>query len=539
MAAVADAQGAQQKTAPRLTVIDGEQGCAGGELAESEEPLAGLLEQWTPLLEPGCDPLSAELTGAEFLAMMREAVPVENELSDLVAALIEQAERHGTPEALAMLRVLAVVGPPEVQSAAAGAADRLVQAGLTDPLWVTGLGRPRVGQCFGYADARGAQEVIVIIFAYGSKQHALAVLIDHDLGGGIKDCFPTEHTRRIRADYQKAATGHGLDFHDYEPAQARAILDRALAKQPCPVEPDQIEDVGDYLNLLRARVLLLPEGDTVSPTKTDRARKRLTRAGGGPTVHKVKITLRGSTPPIWRRLEVPSSTTLQHLHRTIQEAFGWESYHLWVFQTPTDEYGVADRELGHRSAASTKLHDIAPRAGDRIRYTYDFGDDWEHDLLVEDVFPAEPGVTYPQCLTGRRACPPEDCGGIWGYQELLEILTDPATPSTATDSNGWGSPQPTSSTRPPSISPKSTRTSRSWPQSWPRNNLPHRGNDDLGIDRTHPADLNAHAGSTWHCTSNAGGLQPPLFVPNIAHHSRPDVSTTHRGHPRRIEPRTR
>jgi hypothetical protein len=275
---------------------------------------------------------------------------------------------------------------------------------------------------------RGAQEVIGITFVYGSKQHALSVLIDHDLGGGIKDCFPTVHTSRMRADYQKAAKGHGLVFHDYDPAQARAILDRALDKQPCPVEPDQIEDVGDYLDLLRARVLLLPEGDAVCPTKTDRPGKRLTRVASGPTVHKVKITLRGSRPPIWRRLEMCSSTTLEHLHRIIQEAFGWEGYHLWVFQTPTGEYGVADRELGHRSAASAKLQAVAPRAGDRIRYTYDFGDDWEHDLFVEEVLPAEPGVAYPRCLTGRRACPPEDCGGIWGYQELLEILTDPGHP---------------------------------------------------------------------------------------------------------------
>ena len=149
MAAMADTRGAQHKTGPRLTVIDGGQRCAGGELAESEESLAGLLDQWTPLLEPGCDPLSAELTGAEFLAMMREAVPVDNELFELVAALIGQAEGHGTPEALAMLRVLAVVGPAEVHAAAAGAADRLVLAGLTDPPWVTRLGRPRVGACSG------------------------------------------------------------------------------------------------------------------------------------------------------------------------------------------------------------------------------------------------------------------------------------------------------------------------------------------------------------------------------------------------------
>jgi Plasmid pRiA4b ORF-3-like protein len=72
-----------------------------------------------------------------------------------------------------------------------------------------------------------------------------------------------------------------------------------------------------------------------------------------------------------------------------------------------------------------KLRQTAPRAGDRLRYTYDFGDDWEHDILVEAVTAAEPGAAYPRCITGRRACPPEDCGGIWGYEELLEILGDP------------------------------------------------------------------------------------------------------------------
>jgi len=149
-------------------------------------------------------------------------------------------------------------------------------------------------------------------------------------------------------------------------------------------------------------------------------------------VHKVKITLRGSAPPIWRRLEVPSSTTLEHLHRTIQEAFGWEGYHLWVFHTPTGQYGVADRELGHRNAASTKLHDVALRAGNRIRYTYDFGDDWEHDLLVEDVLPAEPGVTYPR---GEPALQ-RTVAGSGGIRNCWTSSPTPVTPSMATDSNG-------------------------------------------------------------------------------------------------------
>lgn len=145
----------------------------------------------------------------------------------------------------------------------------------------------------------------------------------------------------------------------------------------------------------------------------------------GKTVHKIKITLRDSRPPIWRRLEVPSGITLRELHDVIQTAFGWEDYHMWAFETGRDRYGVADRDLGIRSAASQQLGQVAPHTGDRLRYTYDFGDDWEHDLLIEDVTAPEAGTAYPRCLTGRRACPPEDCGGIWGYDYLIEILADP------------------------------------------------------------------------------------------------------------------
>ncbi|MFE3772127.1 plasmid pRiA4b ORF-3 family protein [Streptomyces sp. NPDC059122] len=143
------------------------------------------------------------------------------------------------------------------------------------------------------------------------------------------------------------------------------------------------------------------------------------------TVHKIKVTLRDSRPPVWRRLEVPSGTTLRALHGIIQTAFGWEDYHMWAFEIGHDRYGVSDPGLGIRSAASKRLDQVAPRTGDRLRYTYDFGDDWEHDILVEDVTEPEPGAAYPRCLTGRRACPPEDSGGIWGYEYLIEILADP------------------------------------------------------------------------------------------------------------------
>ncbi|MGY5129088.1 plasmid pRiA4b ORF-3 family protein [Streptomyces nigrescens] len=156
-----------------------------------------------------------------------------------------------------------------------------------------------------------------------------------------------------------------------------------------------------------------------------RSAKPNSRTAPSETVHKIKITLRDSRPPIWRRLEVPSGITLRELHDVIQAAFGWEDYHMWAFETGRDRYGVADRDLGIRSAISKRLSQVAPRASDRLRYTYDFGDHWEHDILIEDVTTPEAGTAYPRCLTGRRACPPEDCGGVWGYDYLIEILADP------------------------------------------------------------------------------------------------------------------
>lgn len=424
-----------------LQVLDGASDMAeameclteAGLLPAPEESVAGLLEGWRPLLEPGCDALNAELCGTEFLGMIRGAAPADVGLPDLLTEMIDQVREYGGPEALAMLRVLAAVGPAEVRPAAARAAGALVATGLTDRPWAKDLGAPRVGRCFGYADAFGAQESIAVTFTYGRKSHAVVVLIDHDLGGGVKDCFLSDRPDRIRVKYQQAARGFGLEFCDYQPAEAGEILTAALSVQPCPVEPDQIEDVRDHLDLLRSRVeLLVADGAAISvrgsrPAARGGAGQRpaRARAGGVPAVHRVKITLRGAKPPIWRRLEVPSGITLLRLHHAVQAAFGWSDDHLWVFETPFGDYGNAGRELGYRSAGSAKLADVAALTGDRIRYIYDFGDDWAHAILVEDLLPAEPGVAYPRCTAGRRACPPEDCGGIWGYQDLLETLADP------------------------------------------------------------------------------------------------------------------
>jgi hypothetical protein len=166
------------------------------------------------------------------------------------------------------------------------------------------------------------------------------------------------------------------------------------------------------------------DDDVTSRTRPTRAGKKAvaaaTRTPGGTKVLVLKVTLRGSKPPIWRRLEVPSSITLDELHAVIQAAFGWENYHMHVFVTADGrQYGDPDPELDFRSEYGLRLTRVAP-VGHKLWYTYDFGDDWEHIVEVEKSLPAEPTATYPRCVGGRRAAPPEDCGGIWAFQQLLE-----------------------------------------------------------------------------------------------------------------------
>jgi hypothetical protein len=383
-----------------------------GVMESPEQALAGLLEGFSPLLGSDCGPLDAELSGAEFLGLVAQGLDPED-VPEVLTALITDAEATGTPEALAMARVLAVFAPEPVRELAREVGDRLVAGGLTDPKWARVIGKPTVGACFGYADAHGAQEGLAMTFAYGRKSHVVVVLIDHDLGSGVKDCFVSDRPKAIRSGYLQAAEEHDIAFREYTPERARAIVADALDREPCPVEPDQVQDVASSLALLRQRVELLPEP---APTPADTS------------VHRLKVSLRGAKPPIWRRLEVPSTTPLVHLHRTIQDSFEWEDCHMWVFETPRGRYGVSNPELEHGDATTVTLADVAENPKDRLGYLYDFGDGWDHDITVEDVVVAEPGTAYPRCVTGRRAGPPEDSGGIWGYAHLCEVLADPGHP---------------------------------------------------------------------------------------------------------------
>ncbi len=184
----------------------------------------------------------------------------------------------------------------------------------------------------------------------------------------------------------------------------------------------------------------------MAPSKTGTGKKQrrvpTKKTTGGSTqrrtksaeVYEIKMFLADSDPPIWRRLALRSDMTLAKLPDVIQIVMGWQNCHLHQFivgdKDPT-YYGVPDMglmaDLGPQTLddAKVRLRDIVRRRGSRFIYEYDFGDSWIHGLEVVEVKPLEKGARYPVCLAGERAGPPDDCGGVWGYDNLLQAIADP------------------------------------------------------------------------------------------------------------------
>lgn len=144
-------------------------------------------------------------------------------------------------------------------------------------------------------------------------------------------------------------------------------------------------------------------------------------------IYKLKVTLRGIRPPIWRRIEAPADMSLFDLHRTLQGAMGWTDSHLHQFIHRGMYYGAPDHEFGMpiESERKTELGELLERSRDRLIYEYDFGDSWEHEVVLEGISESEPGVRYPRVVAGKRACPPEDVGGYPGYAGFLDAISDP------------------------------------------------------------------------------------------------------------------
>lgn len=145
------------------------------------------------------------------------------------------------------------------------------------------------------------------------------------------------------------------------------------------------------------------------------------------SIYQLKIALKDSKPPIWRRVLVPGSFSLGKLHHVIQIAMGWNDAHMHQFNVKGNFYGVPSPEDWEPMKNETRfrLETVAPPVKSKFIYEYDFGDSWIHTVTVEKILPPEPGAKYPQCIAGKRACPPEDVGGVWGYEEFLMAMNDP------------------------------------------------------------------------------------------------------------------
>lgn len=146
-------------------------------------------------------------------------------------------------------------------------------------------------------------------------------------------------------------------------------------------------------------------------------------------VLQLKVTLLGFRPPIWRRVLVPASFDLAKLHRVIQAAFGWEDYHLHAFRIHGVDFGQPDPGgwMEYQSERIT-LAKLNLQLKTKFRYEYDFGDSWIHEITVEKILPQDEPMSIPVCLAGKRACPPEDSGGPWGFQDMLAAARNPEHP---------------------------------------------------------------------------------------------------------------
>jgi Plasmid pRiA4b ORF-3-like protein len=155
-------------------------------------------------------------------------------------------------------------------------------------------------------------------------------------------------------------------------------------------------------------------------------RKQSRRRRGPQGVYQLKISLNGmSRPTVWRRVRVPSSITLQDLSEVIVRSMGWRAGREHMFEAGEEDYGRTDDYPGASYEASTRLDDVLAASNYDLRYTYDFYEMWGHEIVLEEVLPATPESVLPSCVAGKGACPPVECGGPWGYDELKAALANP------------------------------------------------------------------------------------------------------------------
>ncbi|PMR63099.1 hypothetical protein C1A38_00500 [Verrucosispora sp. ts21] len=440
--------------------------CAG------DQPTPEQLDSLMPLVDLDAmqDPTEIEVAAAMFLAV--GALVGEDFDRALPELFVPTLETTATASARAMLAGIAAICDGDTSCLAAQAAGRLAEAGVDAPAWLAELEIPVVAQeCRQFLNPMGETFLLAGMFQRAGRSLAVFVVVDPlDCGAAqeilLIDPDQWDAARRsLRSDLR--AGGVSIRDERIQPADFRRAVQEALEVR---ADHDHDRDVDDLLDdedgpgypafalLLRSWLRALPEPASLPRHRHDgeldiasisalldripgRGRRgavpgprtaklppRRKKSAGPAPIYRIKVGLRGARPPIWRRLDVPGDVTLARLHTLIQVAFDWDDSHLHVFETPYGSFGRPDAELAHRAESRVTLEQVATAVNDKLHYTYDFGDSWEHDILVEQILDRDPAVTYPRCVGGRRAAPPEDCGGVWGYAELVDILADPTHP---------------------------------------------------------------------------------------------------------------
>jgi hypothetical protein len=214
------------------------------------DTLAAVLTEARVVLAEVDGPLDAELWGSDIVAALGSG-------GNQADAIVSAAERSGTPEALATLRVLGAVGSGSLRDAARAAAGRLAAAGVSEPDWAESIGAPSPGQCWCYGDVAGQQEAVTMTFWYGERGHVVSVLLDREQGGGIKDVWVGEAGDILDRTREMSRRDPKMIFEMITQADARARMDRALAAGECPEQPGETGNVASRRAILRARIALL------------------------------------------------------------------------------------------------------------------------------------------------------------------------------------------------------------------------------------------------------------------------------------------
>jgi hypothetical protein len=217
------------------------------------DAVQGVLEEARAALGHLDDPVDAELWGSDVIGAMSSAGE-SAATSALASTLVPAAERNASPQALAMLRIFAVVGPSDLREAASAAARRVAARDVPDAPWAREIGSPQLGACWHYADVGGRQESLTLTFAYGDKEHTLSVLIDHGRGGKIKDVWVSKGANQLLATELAAGSDPLVEFELLDPPEARKKLQQAMVAGESPEQPDQVDDITAHRALLRARL---------------------------------------------------------------------------------------------------------------------------------------------------------------------------------------------------------------------------------------------------------------------------------------------